>query len=168
VVLTNTLFRCGPEPRTTRKKLYKLYSVTDMVGWDVYLQGDRGRTLARFTESRITKSTATGLLRTTMAGRGESEYVVALHDFVPVNGNTTCLSFRAGQLIHVLNRDSTGWWDGELEGRRGWFPSNYVKASKRKSRVSAPTVALRTNRANGYYRNLCPAKAGAKPRHVRE
>ncbi|CCO30774.1 Cell division control protein 25 [Rhizoctonia solani AG-1 IB] len=71
-----------------------------------------------------------------MAGRGESEYVVALHDFVPVNGNTTCLSFRAGQLIHVLNRDSTGWWDGELEGRRGWFPSNYVKASKRKSRES--------------------------------
>ncbi|KAG8762081.1 hypothetical protein FRC11_011294 [Ceratobasidium sp. 423] len=71
-----------------------------------------------------------------MAGRGESEYVLALHDFVPVNGNTTCLSFRAGQIIHVLNRDSTGWWDGELEGRRGWFPSNYVKASKRKPRES--------------------------------
>ncbi|KAH7337012.1 ras guanine nucleotide exchange factor domain-containing protein [Rhizoctonia solani] len=71
-----------------------------------------------------------------MAGRGESEYVIALHDFVPVNGNTTCLSFRSGQLIHVLNRDSTGWWDGELEGRRGWFPSNYVKATKRKPRES--------------------------------
>ena len=26
----------------------------------------------------------------------------------------------------VLNRDASGWWDGELEGRRGWFPSNYV------------------------------------------
>lgn len=26
----------------------------------------------------------------------------------------------------VLNRDPSGWWDGELEGRRGWFPSNYV------------------------------------------
>ncbi|CAE6464240.1 unnamed protein product [Rhizoctonia solani] len=82
------------------------------------------------------RGTATGLLRATMAGRGESEYVLALHDFAPVNGNTTCLSFRAGQVIHVLNRDSTGWWDGELEGRRGWFPSNYVKASKRKPRES--------------------------------
>ncbi|CUA68792.1 Ras guanine nucleotide exchange factor Y [Rhizoctonia solani] len=71
-----------------------------------------------------------------MAGRGESEYVIALHDFVPVNGNTTCLAFRSGQLIHVLNRDSTGWWDGELEGRRGWFPSNYVKPTKRKPRES--------------------------------
>ncbi|OBZ71142.1 hypothetical protein A0H81_08739 [Grifola frondosa] len=33
---------------------------------------------------------------------------------------------KTGQVIHVLNRDSSGWWDGELEGRRGWFPSNYV------------------------------------------
>ncbi|EUC63387.1 Ras guanine-nucleotide exchange-like protein [Rhizoctonia solani AG-3 Rhs1AP] len=82
------------------------------------------------------RSTATGLLRATMAGRGESEYVIALHDFEPVNGNTTCLAFRAGQLVHVLNRDSTGWWDGELEGRRGWFPSNYVKPTKRKPRES--------------------------------
>ncbi|KAI1793272.1 ras GEF [Ganoderma leucocontextum] len=54
------------------------------------------------------------------------EYVLAMHDFAPQQPNVTCLSFRAGQVIHVLNRDSSGWWDGELEGRRGWFPSNYV------------------------------------------
>ncbi|KAF7365075.1 hypothetical protein MVEN_00378700 [Mycena venus] len=54
------------------------------------------------------------------------EYVLAMHDYTPQNQNATCLSFRAGQVIHVLNRDSSGWWDGELEGRRGWFPSNYV------------------------------------------
>ena len=54
------------------------------------------------------------------------EYVLAMHDFSPQQPNVTCLSFRAGQVIHVLNRDSSGWWDGELEGRRGWFPSNYV------------------------------------------
>ncbi len=49
-----------------------------------------------------------------------------MHDFAPQQPNSTCLTFRAGQVIHVLNRDSSGWWDGELEGRRGWFPSNYV------------------------------------------
>lgn len=55
------------------------------------------------------------------------EYVLALHDFVPQQQNAnTCLSFRAGEKIHVLNRDASGWWDGELDGRRGWFPSNYV------------------------------------------
>ncbi|KAJ7644234.1 ras guanine nucleotide exchange factor domain-containing protein [Roridomyces roridus] len=51
-----------------------------------------------------------------------------MHDYAPQHQNATCLSFRAGQVIHVLNRDQSGWWDGELEGRRGWFPSNYVNA----------------------------------------
>ncbi|KAM6494238.1 cell division control protein 25 [Amanita muscaria] len=55
-----------------------------------------------------------------------AEYVFAMHDYTPQNQNATCLPFRAGQVIHVLNKDPSGWWDGELEGRRGWFPSNYV------------------------------------------
>ena len=59
----------------------------------------------------------------------EEDYVLAMHDFVPVASNVQCLGFRAGQVIHVLNRDQTGWWDGELDGRRGWFPSNYVNAA---------------------------------------
>ncbi|KAI0789799.1 ras guanine nucleotide exchange factor domain-containing protein [Abortiporus biennis] len=54
------------------------------------------------------------------------DYVLAMHDFNPQHQNVTCLAFRAGQVIHVLNRDPSGWWDGELDGRRGWFPSNYV------------------------------------------
>ncbi|TKY86674.1 hypothetical protein EX895_004314 [Sporisorium graminicola] len=52
------------------------------------------------------------------------EHVVALHDFNSINA--TCLSFQAGQVIKVYNRDPSGWWDGELDGQRGWFPSNYV------------------------------------------
>lgn len=52
------------------------------------------------------------------------EHVVALHDFHSTN--ETCLSFSAGQIIKVFNRDESGWWDGEIDGERGWFPSNYV------------------------------------------
>lgn len=55
-----------------------------------------------------------------------SEYVLAMHDFSFQQPNVTCLSFHAGQVIRVFNRDPSGWWDGELDGRRGWFPSNYV------------------------------------------
>ncbi|KAJ4482001.1 ras guanine nucleotide exchange factor domain-containing protein [Lentinula aciculospora] len=54
------------------------------------------------------------------------EYVLAMHDYEPQHDVSTCLSFRAGQVIHVLDRDASGWWNGELEGKRGWFPSNYV------------------------------------------
>ncbi|KAA1469900.1 ras GEF [Dentipellis sp. KUC8613] len=61
-----------------------------------------------------------------IASKRNSEYVLAMHDFVPEQKNATCLAFRAGQVIHVLNRDTSGWWDGELDGKRGWFPSNYV------------------------------------------
>lgn len=56
----------------------------------------------------------------------QPEYVLAMHDYIPEQRNATCLAFRAGQVIRVLNRDPSGWWDGELEGSRGWFPSNYV------------------------------------------
>lgn len=58
---------------------------------------------------------------------GIEEYVVALHDFS--SNNETCLSFVSGQVIRVFNRDESGWWDGELDGQRGWFPSNYVDES---------------------------------------
>ncbi|TFY59291.1 hypothetical protein EVJ58_g5868 [Rhodofomes roseus] len=54
------------------------------------------------------------------------EYVLAMHDYDPEGNNINCLSFQARQIIRVLNRDPSGWWDGEVDGRRGWFPSNYV------------------------------------------
>ncbi|KAI0755149.1 SH3 domain-containing protein [Daedaleopsis nitida] len=60
------------------------------------------------------------------ATHDSEEYVLAMHDFAPQQSNVTCLTFRAGQVIRVLNRDTSGWWDGEVDGRRGWFPSNYV------------------------------------------
>ncbi|KAJ7573385.1 hypothetical protein C8J56DRAFT_515906 [Mycena floridula] len=51
-----------------------------------------------------------------------------MHDYSPQQQNSNVLSFHAGQVIQVLNTDPSGWWDGQLEGRRGWFPSNYVNA----------------------------------------
>lgn len=75
--------------------------------------------------------------------RGDvSEYVLAMHDYVPQQGAATCLSFRAGQVIRVLNRDPSGWWDGELEGRRGWFPSNYVNTDLDESEEDADAEDL--------------------------
>ncbi|KAJ6477309.1 ras guanine nucleotide exchange factor domain-containing protein [Mycena vitilis] len=73
-----------------------------------------------------------------------AEYVLAMHDYAPQNQNATCLSFRAGQVIHVLNRDSSGWWDGELEGRRGWFPSNYVNMDPNALAEEEEPLASRT------------------------
>jgi len=38
----------------------------------------------------------------------------------------TELSFKEGDLITVTYKDESGWWEGELAGRVGVFPSNHV------------------------------------------
>lgn len=44
--------------------------------------------------------------------------------------NEAELSFALGDIITVLNQDDEGWWEGELNGQRGLFPSNYVEVLK--------------------------------------
>ncbi|KAI9278025.1 ras guanine nucleotide exchange factor domain-containing protein [Sporodiniella umbellata] len=60
-----------------------------------------------------------------------SHFVQALHDYLPSSAPVTdeavtCLFFKKGSIIEVLNRDHSGWWDGQCGNIRGWFPSNYV------------------------------------------
>lgn len=33
-------------------------------------------------------------------------------------------------MIRVLKRDPAGWWEGELNGRKGLFPNNYIEEMK--------------------------------------
>lgn len=40
---------------------------------------------------------------------------------------TSSLSFEKGDFIDVLSQLDSGWWDGWCNGKRGWFPSNYVQ-----------------------------------------
>jgi hypothetical protein len=40
--------------------------------------------------------------------------------------NESYLRFRRGDIIKVLTRLDSGWWDGLLKDKRGRFPSNYV------------------------------------------
>jgi len=37
------------------------------------------------------------------------------------------LSFKANERLMVLQKDDSGWWQGELNGRVGMFPSNFVE-----------------------------------------
>ncbi|KAM3656218.1 proto-oncogene vav-like, partial [Ammospiza maritima maritima] len=42
-------------------------------------------------------------------------------------GDRTELSLREGDIVRVLSkRGQPGWWKGEIYGRVGWFPANYV------------------------------------------
>ncbi|WPH01930.1 Hypothetical protein R9X50_00478400 [Acrodontium crateriforme] len=50
-------------------------------------------------------------------------YVRALYDYDA--DDRTSLSFRQGDVIQVITQLESGWWDGVINGVRGWFPSNY-------------------------------------------
>uniref|UniRef100_A0A8C1RA25 Rho guanine nucleotide exchange factor 7-like n=1 Tax=Cyprinus carpio TaxID=7962 RepID=A0A8C1RA25_CYPCA len=40
------------------------------------------------------------------------------------------LSFNKGDIIQVSRQEEGGWWEGSVNGKTGWFPSNYVKEIK--------------------------------------
>ncbi|KAF8314912.1 ras GEF [Clavulina sp. PMI_390] len=71
-------------------------------------------------------------------------YVQAMHDFESDATGVTCLSFKAGQIIRVYNQHETGWWDGECNGQRGWFPSNYVNTDIAPAKEEPRTYTSRT------------------------
>ncbi|XP_054975715.1 intersectin-2 isoform X1 [Sorex araneus] len=51
--------------------------------------------------------------------------VIAMYDYTANNEDE--LNFSKGQLLNVLNKDDPDWWQGEINGVTGLFPSNYVK-----------------------------------------
>jgi len=54
-----------------------------------------------------------------------SKYVRALYDYEA--DDRTSLSFHEGDVIEVITQLESGWWDGVINGVRGWFPSNYCQ-----------------------------------------
>ncbi|KAL5433309.1 hypothetical protein PMIN05_008430 [Paraphaeosphaeria minitans] len=58
-----------------------------------------------------------------------SMFVRALYDYDA--DDRTSLSFRQGDIIQVITQLESGWWDGVINGVRGWFPSNYCAVVSR-------------------------------------
>jgi amphiphysin len=59
----------------------------------------------------------------------QAEYVTAIYDFEGQNEGD--LAFNEGDRIKVVKKTDSqdDWWDGELRGRTGAFPANYVQLS---------------------------------------
>lgn len=54
--------------------------------------------------------------------------VKARFNFQQTNEDELC--FNKGDIIQVTRQEDGGWWEGTINGKTGWFPSNYVKEIK--------------------------------------
>ncbi|XP_068140640.1 rho guanine nucleotide exchange factor 7 isoform X2 [Drosophila tropicalis] len=52
--------------------------------------------------------------------------LVVQAEFSFMGSNNDELCFKKGDLITVTQREDGGWWEGTLNDKTGWFPSNYV------------------------------------------
>uniref|UniRef100_A0A8C8DQL6 Osteoclast-stimulating factor 1 n=1 Tax=Oryzias sinensis TaxID=183150 RepID=A0A8C8DQL6_9TELE len=50
------------------------------------------------------------------------------------------LSFSKGDIIVVRRQEEGGWWEGSLNGKTGWFPSNYVRELKGSDKPKSGTL----------------------------
>ncbi|XP_045327959.1 rho guanine nucleotide exchange factor 6 isoform X4 [Leopardus geoffroyi] len=86
-------------------------------------------------------STAPGLQRQSkavemMENGGHQLIVKARFNFKQTNEDE--LSVCKGDIIYVTRVEEGGWWEGTLNGRTGWFPSNYVREIKSSERPLSP------------------------------
>ncbi|KAF4075621.1 hypothetical protein AMELA_G00220890 [Ameiurus melas] len=85
------------------------------------------------------------------------------------------LTINAGDIISNIRKDEGGWWEGEVDGRRGLFPDNFVREMKAeektegktevKKELSSASQAAKSDLSNGSASprsesSLRPAKKG--------
>eukprot|EP00092_Neocalanus_flemingeri_P002012 GFUD01002145.1.p1 GENE.GFUD01002145.1~~GFUD01002145.1.p1 ORF type:complete len:1062 (+),score=232.76 GFUD01002145.1:94-3279(+) len=54
--------------------------------------------------------------------------------------NNDELKFKKGDIITITQKEDGGWWEGTLDGKTGWFPSNYVEELPKESKEVLPSV----------------------------
>uniref|UniRef100_A0A3B5QZP4 Rac/Cdc42 guanine nucleotide exchange factor 6 n=1 Tax=Xiphophorus maculatus TaxID=8083 RepID=A0A3B5QZP4_XIPMA len=65
-----------------------------------------------------------------MSENGGGGQVMVKARFNFKQNNEDELSFSKGDMIIVTRQEDGGWWEGTLNSKTGWFPSNYVREIK--------------------------------------
>uniref|UniRef100_UPI00398F8C41 rho guanine nucleotide exchange factor 7-like n=1 Tax=Pristiophorus japonicus TaxID=55135 RepID=UPI00398F8C41 len=74
--------------------------------------------------------------------------VKAKFNFYQTNEDELC--FTKGDVIHVTRVEEGGWWEGTVNGRNGWFPSNYVREIKSNEKPISPKSATLKSSPKGF------------------
>jgi len=76
--------------------------------------------------------------------------VKAVYKFKGTNNDE--LKFKKGDIITVTQKEDGGWWEGTLDGRTGWFPSNYVEELARDNKPGSGVITEEVLAKNIDYR----------------
>ncbi|KAJ8390559.1 hypothetical protein AAFF_G00101650 [Aldrovandia affinis] len=88
--------------------------------------------------SKSSKSTRRQSRTTDMSENGGGGQPLVKARFNFKQNNEDELSFSKGELICVMRQEEGGWWEGTLNGKTGWFPSNYVREVKPSEKPVSP------------------------------
>ena len=99
---------------------------------------EMNRKIQDLVQSRDKVSSALGALSGTPAAVGGQDFAfepnTPAEEVVKVRGlydyEATCeteLSFGEGDILTITEKDDSGWWFAELNGRSGFIPQNYVE-----------------------------------------
>ncbi|KAM9839730.1 SH3 domain-containing kinase-binding protein 1 [Aulostomus maculatus] len=81
-------------------------------------------------------------------GGGRVEAAVVEFDYEAQQDDE--LSLTVGDIIVNIRRDDGGWWEGELGGRRGLFPDNFVREIKKEAkRDGGQASTMKSDLSNG-------------------
>ncbi|XP_068438124.1 SH3 domain-containing kinase-binding protein 1 isoform X1 [Clinocottus analis] len=81
------------------------------------------------------------------------------------------LGLSVGDIIVNIRRDDGGWWEGELGGRRGLFPDNFVREIKKEGKRDGAQVSIiRSDLSNGRSSPVSDAsvRSGRKVEQIRK
>uniref|UniRef100_A0A023FV40 Putative endocytic adaptor protein intersectin n=1 Tax=Amblyomma parvum TaxID=251391 RepID=A0A023FV40_AMBPA len=124
----------GPEQLTLEKgQLIQVRKKTDSGWWEGELQvkgkkrqtGWFPATYVKVLGGSGTSSSRNSPVPTAFGSSSRGEQVRALFPFIGQQEDE--LSFQKGDILVVLSKDDASWWKGELAGRVGRFPANYVE-----------------------------------------
>ncbi|XP_075552578.1 dynamin associated protein 160 [Dermacentor variabilis] len=159
----------GPEQLTLEKgQLIQVRKKTDSGWWEGELQvkgkkrqtGWFPATYVKVLGGSGTSSSRNSPVPATFGSSTRGEQVRALFPFIGQQDDE--LSFQKGEILVVLSKEDASWWKGEIAGRVGLFPANYVepldrpvdKCGSLQEILFSPSLSTREKKRQGHIYEL--------------
>jgi len=82
------------------------------------------------------------IYRFAFSGKKPVERAKVTFDYEPENDDE--LKLTVGDILTVIKKEEEGWWEGDLNGKTGMFPSNFVEVLTNAEELQTAVVRIQT------------------------